>query len=50
MSTVISIALIAYLAPGFYLIVKSQSQGIIADLIFALAWPYFIWRHITKGY
>lgn len=50
MQEILTVVSVAYLCVGAYFIAKSQSRGIIADLIFAILWPYFVWRHITKGW
>lgn len=35
---------------AFALLILSKSRGVVDDMIFGLLWPYFVWRHIWRGY
>lgn len=50
MTSAILLSLIAYLLVGFFMIRKSKGRSFIAGMIFALAWPYFIVRQVTKWF
>lgn len=48
--TYVWIFLALYAAVGAIFLLRSKSRGFIADALFALLWPVYLYLHITRGY
>jgi hypothetical protein len=43
------VGLVAYLAVGLIFLLRSPSRGFIADVLFALLWPIYLWLYVRHG-
>ena len=48
--TYVWLSLALYAAVGTVFLLRSKSRGSIADALFALLWPVYLYLHIKRGY
>lgn len=41
--------LIVYLLIGSFFVLMTQSRGIVADILFALFWPFYVYSYLKNG-
>ena len=47
--TIFWVLVLAYFAVGLAFLLRSESRGFIADMLFALLWPVYLWLYVRHG-
>jgi hypothetical protein len=47
--TTFLVLILAYLAVGLIFLLRSETRGFIADMLFALLWPVYLWLYVRHG-